>query len=75
MAWPVVTVAAGGIPVIDVTATKPLLGAPVTEATRGTAVTKVAAGGIAVTFVNPPLLREGDDNKADRSRTGKVARR
>jgi hypothetical protein len=55
MALPVVTVVSGGTPVVDVTATKPLLGAPVTEATngRGIAVTKVAAGkpGVAVTFV------------------------
>jgi hypothetical protein len=48
MGWPVVTVASGGMPVIDVTATKPLLGLPVTEAANkfGRAVTKVAVGGI-----------------------------
>ena len=49
----VVTIAAGGLPVIDVTATKPALGVPVTEAVNGIAVTKVslAVGGLPVTFV------------------------
>lgn len=53
MSTAVVTVAAGGLPVIDVTATFPKLGLPVTEALngRGIAVTKVAAGGLPVTFV------------------------
>jgi len=53
MATAVVTVASGGLPVIDVTATVPKLGIPVTEALsgRGIAVTKVAAGGVPVTFV------------------------
>ena len=55
----VVTVASGGMPVIDVTATTPKLGVPVTEATngRGIAVTKVTLpkGGLPVTFVVPPL--------------------
>ena len=55
MAVGVVTVAAGGLPVIDVTATKPALGVPVTEAVngRGIPVTKVslAIGGLPVTFV------------------------
>jgi hypothetical protein len=52
MATPVVTVAAGGLPVVDVTATFPKLGLPVTEALngRGIAVTKVAANGLPVTF-------------------------
>jgi hypothetical protein len=56
MAKPVVTVAAVGLPVIDVTATKPLLGLPVSEASNGIgiAVTKVAIGGVAVTYVVPP---------------------
>jgi hypothetical protein len=56
MALPVVTVAAGGLPVIDVTATAPRLGLPVTEALngRGTAVTKVAANGLPVTFSTVP---------------------
>ena len=47
----VVTVASGGLPVIDVTATAPKVGFPVTEASTGIAVTKVTAGGVAVTFV------------------------
>jgi len=53
MALPVNTVAAGGLPVVDVTATFPNMGAPVTEAAagRGTAVTKVTALGVPVTFV------------------------
>jgi hypothetical protein len=56
MATPVVTVAAGGLPVVDVTATTPKFGAPVTEAAagKGTSVTKVAALGVPVTFVVPP---------------------
>jgi hypothetical protein len=58
MAMPVVTVASGGLPVADMTATTPKLGLPVTEAAagRGTAVTKVAAGkpGLAVTYVTIP---------------------
>lgn len=58
MATPVVTVAAGGIPVVDVTATKPALGKPVTEAAngRGVAVTKVTGKpGVPVTFVVPAV--------------------
>jgi hypothetical protein len=62
MGLAVVTVASGGMPVVDVTATKPALGVAVTEAAngRGIAVTKVtpAIGGMqamAVTYVNPPL--------------------
>jgi hypothetical protein len=58
MALPVVTVASGGLPVVDVTATTPLLGLPVAEATngRGLAVTKVVGGkpGLPVTYVPPP---------------------
>jgi hypothetical protein len=59
MALPVVTVASGGIPVVDVTATAPKLGLPVTETTRGIPVTKVTAPkpGLAVvygTFVEWP---------------------
>jgi hypothetical protein len=50
MALPVVTVASGGIAVTDVSGTGK--GLPVTEATRGTAVTKVAAGGMPVAYVN-----------------------
>lgn len=43
MSLPVVTVASGGIPVVDVTSTAPRTGLPVTEAAngRGIAVTKV----------------------------------
>ena len=53
MSVAVVTVASKGLPVIDVTATFPKLGMPVTEALngRGIPVTKVASGGIPVTFV------------------------
>lgn len=54
MATPVVTVASGGMPVVDVTATTPKLGMPVTEATngRGIPVTKVVGKpGVAMTFV------------------------
>jgi hypothetical protein len=53
MSTAVVTVAAGGMPVVDVSATTPNLGMPVTEALngRGIAVTKVAARGLPVTFV------------------------
>ena len=57
MATAVITVASGGLPVIDVTATFPKLGMPVTEAIAigavkyGIPVTKVAAGGVPVTFV------------------------
>jgi hypothetical protein len=52
MSMPVVTVATGGLPVVDVTATKPLLGLPVTEAAngRGVAVTRVAANGVPVVY-------------------------
>ena len=52
MATPVVTVASGGLPVVDVTASTPKLGLPVTEALagRGMAVTKVAARGTPVTY-------------------------
>ena len=60
MGKPVVTVAAGGLPVVDVTATTPKMGLPVTEAAngRGLPVTKVANGrGLPVTFVSPPLIR------------------
>ena len=60
MATAVITVASGGLPVIDVTATTPKLGMAVTEAVavatvkRGVAVTKVTAYGLPVTFVVPP---------------------
>jgi hypothetical protein len=53
MAMAVVTVASGGLPVVDVTATNPQHGKAVTEALngKGTAVTKVAKGGMAVTYL------------------------
>jgi hypothetical protein len=56
MALPVVTVASGGLPVVDVTATGPKLGLPVSEATTGVPVTKVTAPapGLPVTYVSPP---------------------
>jgi hypothetical protein len=46
MAMPVVTVAAGGLPVVDVTSVPPMRGLPVTESTngKGLAVTKVTGG-------------------------------
>jgi hypothetical protein len=54
MSLPVVTVAAGGIAVVNVTATAPMRGLPVSESTngRGVPVTQVAAGkpGLAVVF-------------------------
>jgi hypothetical protein len=52
---PVVTVASGGLPVVDVTATTKS-GTPVSEASngRGTAVTKVTASGTPVVYVTPP---------------------
>jgi hypothetical protein len=53
MARPVNTVASGGLAVVDVTATMPQFGFPVSEALpgQGLAVTKVANFGKAVTFV------------------------
>lgn len=57
MSKAVVTVASGGMPVVDVTATKPLLGVAVTESVSttkyGLAVTKVTGTtpGLAVTYV------------------------
>jgi hypothetical protein len=81
MGWPVVTVASGGLPVIDVTGTFPRLGVPVSEAAngRGTPVTKVVAPrmALAVTFVVPPLLMlagAADGREADRDRAGPLAR-
>ena len=59
----VVTVAAGGLPVIDVTATKPALGVPVTEAVngRGIPVTKVSLsiGGLPVTLRTIGVISAG----------------
>jgi hypothetical protein len=54
MAMPVVTLASGGLPVVDVTALNhALIGKAVTEALngKGTAVTKVASGGMAVYYL------------------------
>jgi hypothetical protein len=57
MATAVITVASGGMAVVDVTATAPKLGMQVTEAIAingvkyGQPVTKVAGGGIPVTFI------------------------
>lgn len=57
MAKAVVTVAAGGLPVVDMTATKPGLGIAVSEAANGIGlrVTKVTAPapGLAVSYVAP----------------------
>jgi hypothetical protein len=54
MATPVVTLGSGGRPVVDVTGLgHKYIGRPVTEALNGIgqAVTKVASGGEAVTFL------------------------
>ena len=71
----VITVASGGMPVVDNTAAAFKSGMPVTEAVAGSggikygiAVTKVANGGIPVMYVTAPLTRAGD-GKASRSRT------
>jgi len=60
MALPVNTVAAGGLAVVDVSLVPAYtkFGVPVSEATtgRGTAVTKVADGGVPVVFVTSPPL-------------------
>jgi hypothetical protein len=79
MGVPVRTVAAGGIPVVDVTATTPKLGMPVTEATYGVAVTKVTLpkGGIPVTYVAATLqVLEGgsEESRTGRGGAGEVAR-
>lgn len=58
MGLPVVTVASGGVPVVDNTAAPIKIGVPVTEAAngRGIAVTKVVdKPGMPVLFVVPPL--------------------
>ena len=58
MGQPVVTVAAGGLPVVDVTSVAPKTGLPVTEAANGygIAVTKVVGKpGLPVVYVVPPL--------------------
>ena len=62
MGLAVVTVASGGLPVVDVTATTPGLGVPVTEAANGLGipVTKVTLpkGGLPVTYVAATLFRD-----------------
>lgn len=67
MGMSVVTVAAGGMPVIDVTATTKI-GLPVIESTSapklGIAVTKVTAAGLPVVYVAPPLVRRGSNDQA-----------
>jgi hypothetical protein len=58
MALAVITVASGGLPVVDVTATFPNLGMPVTEAStgKGLPVTKVTTvPGLPVTYVTPAV--------------------
>jgi hypothetical protein len=64
MGMPVVTVASGGIAVVDVTATLPKLGMPVTEAVngRGIAVTKVTAPrqGLPVVYVSTSIQLDAD---------------
>jgi hypothetical protein len=62
MGMSVVTVAAGGMPVVDVSATTKI-GLPVSEAANkfGRAVTKVTAAGLPVVFVTPPLRRGTND--------------
>jgi hypothetical protein len=80
MGLAVVTVASGGLPVVDVTPiasmTPRKYGTPVTEAAngRGIRVTKVPGKpGIPVIYVVPPLLRGGVDEQAGRGRAGPVA--
>jgi hypothetical protein len=53
MSTPVITVASGGMPVVDVTATFPKLGVAVTESLNGKGrhVTKVANFGLPVTYI------------------------
>jgi uncharacterized protein (AIM24 family) len=60
MAIAVVTVASGGVPVVDVTATvatNPNIGRAVSEAAngRGLPVTKVTSGGRGVIYVTPAI--------------------
>lgn len=67
MGMAVVTVGAGGLPVVDISATTKN-GTPVSEAANkfGRAVTKVASGGIPVVYVTAPLLLRGGDGVEDR---------
>ena len=68
MAITVITVVSGGLPVVDVSATTPLLGAPVTEAAngRGMAVTKVTLpkGGLPVTYMTETAAFQTIDDGA-----------
>jgi hypothetical protein len=78
MSFPVVTVASGGLPVVDVTAIAPLRGVTVTEAAngRGLAVTKVVGKpGLPVVYLAQATVEPHLNDQADRSRAGKVARR
>jgi hypothetical protein len=77
MSFPVVTVASGGLPVVDVTSITPNRGVTVTEAAngRGLAVTKVAANGLPVVYLAQALVEPHLNDQADRSRAGQVARR
>ena len=60
MAIAVVTVAAGGLPVVDVTSTNKI-GTPVTEAANGCGIpvskigVSAAKGAMPVVYVSPPL--------------------
>jgi hypothetical protein len=78
MATPVVTVASGGLPVVDNTAAAFKSGLPVSEAAngRGIPVTKVANGGLPVMYVVPSstggfpsLADEKDQTGRDRARS------
>jgi hypothetical protein len=57
MSLPVVTVPSGGLPVVNVTATPPMRGLPVSESPngRGIPVTQVAAGKAALAVVFTPV--------------------
>ena len=78
MGLAVVTVASGGLPVVDVTAIAPKRGLPVTEAAngRGVAVTKVTGGkpGMPVVYVAATLqLQVLSNGEAGRSRARPLA--
>lgn len=67
MGMAVVTLAAGGLPVVDVSATTKL-GLPVSEAANGygVAVTKVAGLGLPVVYVTAPLVAAEDNSREAR---------
>lgn len=77
MGLAVVTVASGGLPVVDVTAIAPKRGLPVTEAAngRGVAVTKVTGRpGLPVVYVAATLqLQVLSNGEAGRSRARPLA--